>query len=63
MEEFIEQALQECTAKNITEEKKIFNYIFKSVWNSYKGKAPKWKVQAICEDIAESVYLRMHTNN
>lgn len=33
--------------------------IFDLIWPKYRGRAPKWKVKVVTEDLAESVCLEM----
>ena len=57
MEEVIKQCCTECAGMKTRKE--VFKYIFKELWRDYKGKAPKWRVEHVADDITESVCLRL----
>lgn len=59
MEEYINQVVQYCSENGINTYEEIRSFIFNDIWKSYKNKAPRGKLEAIADDIAESVALRM----
>lgn len=59
MEEYINQVIKHCQENGIKDYKEIRKVIFDNIWEAYKGKAAKAKLEAITDDITESVVLRM----
>lgn len=59
MDKLITDLAEDCRAKGITDAKKVKKNIFAIVWKDYKGRAPKWRVDAVCDDLTESVCLKM----
>ena len=60
MEELIKEFVQICTEKKLKTYKQVRKTIFEEIWKDYKNKgAQKWRVEAVSDDLAESVVLRM----
>lgn len=60
MEELINEFVKICTEKGLDSYKKVRKTIFDEIWKDYKQKgAQKWRVEAVSDDIAESVVLKM----
>ena len=58
MEKLIADLAQDCLEKGLTTAKEVRRNVFGIVWADYKGKAPRWKVEAVCDDLTESVCLK-----
>lgn len=59
MTQFIKDLAADCVEKGIKTAKKVYKNIFDIVWADYKGKAPKKRIEAVCDDLTESVCLEM----
>ena len=59
MDKLIADLAEDCREKGLTTAKKIKKNIFALIWPDYKGRAPKWRVDAVCDDLTESVCLKM----
>lgn len=56
---FIEQCVEFCKKANLKTKKDIFNWLNADLQKEYKGKAPKWKIEWVAEDVTESICLKM----
>ncbi|MBP5722159.1 MAG: hypothetical protein J6X18_01045 [Bacteroidales bacterium] len=59
MRKIILDLAQDCKDKGLNTAKQVKKNVFDNLWANYKGKAPKWRVEAICDDLTESVCLEM----
>jgi len=59
MEKLISDFAEDCRLKGLITAKEVRKNIFDQVWPHYKGKAPKQRVEFVCDDLAESVCLRL----
>lgn len=59
MNQLIKDLAQDCIDKGLKTAKKVKKNVFDLIWADYKGKAPKWRVEAVCDDLTESVCLKM----
>ena len=59
LDKLIIDLAEDCREKGLTTAKKIKKNVFDIIWADYKGKAPKWRVEMVCEDLSESVCLRL----
>ena len=58
-DKLVQDLADDCREKGLTTAKKVKTNVFNLIWVDYKGKAPKWRVQAVCDDLTESVCLNM----
>ena len=57
LEKLVSDLVRDCREKNLTSARMVGKNIFDFIWPKYKGRAPRWKVKAVAEDLAESVCL------
>lgn len=62
MEKLISQLVEDCKSKGITTEEGVKDNIFNIVWPNYEGRATRERVQSVCDDLAESVCLKLGIN-
>ena len=63
MEKFIQQCVAEFTKLGYTKKTEIHEYLHKLLTKEYKGRAPQAKIDAVCDDIVESVCLQMNIDD
>jgi hypothetical protein len=59
MEKLIQEFADACRKNGLADNKKIKKYIFDVVYSEFKGKASKYHIKNVCDDIAESICLKL----
>ena len=57
---FVEQCVKFCKSAGLTTQQSIYEWLNNDLQNDYKGRAPKWKIESVAEDITESICLKLN---
>ena len=41
-------------------QKQIYDWLLSDLMKTYKGRAPKWRIESVAEDITESICLKLN---
>jgi hypothetical protein len=58
-EKFIKQCVSFCKTANMKTKEEVFKWMNGELQKDYEGKAPKWKIESVAEDVTESICLKM----
>jgi disulfide oxidoreductase YuzD len=56
-QKFINQCAEFCKSTNMKSQKQIYEWLLADLNETYNGRAPKWKIESVAEDITESICL------
>ena len=59
-QKFVGQCADFCKKTNLKTQKAIYEWLVADLMESYNGKAPKWKIESIAEDMTESICLKLN---
>ena len=59
VQKFINQCAEFCKTAGLKTQKEVYDWLVADLTDTYKGRAPKWKIESIAEDITESICLKM----
>lgn len=59
-QKFVEQCADFCKKAGLKTQKAIYEWLVADLMESYKGKAPKWKIESVAEDVTESICLKLN---
>lgn len=59
-EKFVEQCADFCKKANMKTQKEIYDWLNADLQEAYKGRAPKWKIESVAEDVTESICLKLN---
>lgn len=59
-EKFVEQCADFCKKANMRTQKEIYDWLNADLQEAYKGRAPKWKIESVAEDVTESICLKLN---
>jgi disulfide oxidoreductase YuzD len=57
---FIKQCADFCKSNGLKTQKEVYDWLVADLTKTYKGRAPKWKIESVAEDITESVCLELN---
>ena len=60
VQKFIEQCAEFCKKANMKTQKQVYNWLLADLMEDYQGRAPKWKIESVAEDITESICLKLN---
>lgn len=56
---FVEQCADFCKTAGLKTKKQIYDWLAADLTETYKGRAPKWKIESIAESLTQSVAYQM----
>lgn len=60
VQKFINQCADFCKAAGLKTQKEVYDWLVADLTDTYKGSAPKWKIESVAEDITESICLKLN---
>lgn len=60
VQKFINQCAEFCKTAGLKTQKDVYDWLVADLTDTYNGRAPKWKIESIAEDITESVCLKLN---
>lgn len=60
VQSFIIQCSYFCKNAGMKTQKQVYEWLLADLMETYKGKAPKWKLEWIAEDLTESICLKLN---
>ena len=60
VQKFINQCAEFCKTAGLKTQKEVYDWLVADLTDTYKGRAPKWKIESIAEDITESICLKLN---
>lgn len=60
VQSFIIQCAYFCKNAGMKTQKQVYEWLLADLMETYNGKAPKWKLEWIAEDITESICLKLN---
>jgi hypothetical protein len=60
VQKFINQCADFCKTAGLKTQKDVYDWLVGDLTETYKGRAPKWKIESVAEDITESVCLKLN---
>lgn len=60
VQKFINQCAYFCKTAGLETQKQVYEWLLADLMETYKGKAPKWKLEWVAEDITESICLKLN---
>lgn len=60
VQKFINQCADFCKNAGLKTQKEVYDWLVADLTDTYKGSAPKWKIESVAEDITESVCLKLN---
>ena len=58
-QKFIKQCAEFCKAANMKSQQQIYEWLLADLMDTYKERAPKWKIESIAEDFTESICVEL----
>ena len=60
IQKFINQCADFCKTAALKTQKEVYDWLVADLTETYKGRAPKWKIESVAEDITESICLKLN---
>ena len=60
VQSFIIQCAYFCKNAGMKSQKQIYDWLVSDLTETYKGRAPKWRIESVAEDITESICLKLN---
>ena len=60
VQKFINQCADFCKTASLKTQKEVYDWLVADLTETYKGRAPKWKIESIAEDITKSICLKLN---
>ena len=60
VQKFIKQCADFCKKANMKSQQQIYDWLVADLTETYKGRAPKWRIESVAEDITESICLKLN---
>jgi len=60
VQKFINQCADFCKTVGLKTQKEVYNWLVADLTETYKGRAPKWRIESVAEDITESICLKLN---
>jgi len=60
VQKFINQCADFCKTAGLKTQKEVYDWLVADLTETYKGRAPKWRIESVAEDITESIYLKLN---
>ena len=59
-QKFINQCADFCKTADLKTQKEVYDWLVSDLTETYKGRAPKWRIESVAEDITESICLKLN---
>ena len=60
VQKFINQCADFCKSANMKSQQQIYDWLLADLTETYKGRAPKWKIESVAKDFTESICLKLN---
>ena len=60
VQKFINQYADFCKTAGLKTQKEVYDWLVADLTDTYKGRAPKWKIESVAEDITKSICLKLN---
>jgi hypothetical protein len=60
IQKFINQCADFCKTTGLKTQKDVYDWLVADLTETYKGRAPKWRIESVAEDITESICLKLN---
>ena len=60
VQKFINQCADFCKTARLKTQKEVYDWLVADLTDTYKGRAPKWKIESVAEGITESICLKLN---
>lgn len=60
VQKFVNQCADFCKTASMKSQKQIYDWLLADLMETYKGRAPKWRIESVAEDITESICLKLN---
>lgn len=60
IQKFINECANFCKKAGMKTQKQIYAWLVADLMETYKGRAPKWRIESVAEDITESICLKLN---
>jgi hypothetical protein len=60
VKKFINQYADFCKAAGLKTQKEVYDWLVADLTETYNGRAPKWRIESVAEDITESICLKLN---
>lgn len=60
IQRYINQCADFCKTANMKSQKQIYDWLVADLTEAYKGRAPKWRIESVAEDLTESICLKLN---
>ena len=60
VQKFINQCVDFCKKAGMKTQKQVYEWLLADLMETYKGKAPKWRIESVAEDLTESICLKLN---
>ena len=57
---FVQQCADFCKTAGLKTQKEVYDWLVADLTETYKGRAPKWRIESVAEDITESICLKLN---
>ena len=57
---FINQCADFCKTVGLKTQKEVYNWLVADLTETYKGRASKWRIESVAEDITESICMKLN---
>ena len=60
VQKFINKCADFCKTAGLKTQKEVYDWLVADLTDTYKGRAPKWKIESVAEDVTESICLKLN---
>ena len=60
VQKFINQCADFCKTAGLKTQKEVYDWLVSDLTEAYKGRASKWRIESVAEDITESICLKLN---
>lgn len=60
VQKYINQCADFCKTAGLKSKKEVYDWLVTDLTETYKGRASKWRIESVAEDITESVCLKLN---
>ena len=60
VQSFIIQCAYFCKTAGMKTQKQVYEWLLADLMETYKGRATKWRIESVAEDITESICLKLN---
>ena len=60
VQKFINQCADFCKTADLKTQKEVYDWLVADLTETYKGRAPKWRIESVAEDVTEGICLKLN---